>query len=88
MDKFSEEDLLSVVVFGASGDLAKKKTFPALFNLFCQVKSINCVIASDLSSNKTQVMLSCSSSKHHLFSSAGFSISGAGSDLRICKVYP
>ena len=39
MDKFSEEDLLSVVVFGASGDLAKKKTFPALFNLYCQVKN-------------------------------------------------
>lgn len=28
---------LSIVVFGASGDLAKKKTFPALFNLFAQV---------------------------------------------------
>eukprot|EP00300_Choanocystis_sp_HF-7_P042209 c8980_g1_i1.p1 GENE.c8980_g1_i1~~c8980_g1_i1.p1 ORF type:complete len:795 (+),score=199.14 c8980_g1_i1:160-2544(+) len=27
---------LSVVVFGASGDLAKKKTFPALFHLFAQ----------------------------------------------------
>ncbi|CAM9134606.1 unnamed protein product [Choristocarpus tenellus] len=26
---------LSVVVVGASGDLAKKKTFPALFELFC-----------------------------------------------------
>ena len=25
---------LSVVVLGASGDLAKKKTFPALFTLF------------------------------------------------------
>lgn len=24
---------LSIIVFGASGDLAKKKTFPALFNL-------------------------------------------------------
>eukprot|EP00252_Welwitschia_mirabilis_P018772 TRINITY_DN4194_c0_g1_i1.p1 TRINITY_DN4194_c0_g1~~TRINITY_DN4194_c0_g1_i1.p1 ORF type:complete len:516 (-),score=89.79 TRINITY_DN4194_c0_g1_i1:566-2113(-) len=27
---------LSIVVLGASGDLAKKKTFPALFNLFCE----------------------------------------------------
>eukprot|EP00456_Euglypha_rotunda_P062878 TRINITY_DN53073_c0_g1_i1.p1 TRINITY_DN53073_c0_g1~~TRINITY_DN53073_c0_g1_i1.p1 ORF type:complete len:188 (+),score=45.36 TRINITY_DN53073_c0_g1_i1:97-660(+) len=27
---------LSVVVFGASGDLAKKKTFPALFSLWSQ----------------------------------------------------
>jgi len=26
--------LLNVVVLGASGDLAKKKTFPALFKLF------------------------------------------------------
>jgi glucose-6-phosphate 1-dehydrogenase len=27
---------LSIVVYGASGDLAKKKTFPALFNLYCR----------------------------------------------------
>ncbi|CAL0323034.1 unnamed protein product [Lupinus luteus] len=27
---------LSIVVLGASGDLAKKKTFPALFHLYCQ----------------------------------------------------
>ncbi|CDJ50721.1 Glucose-6-phosphate dehydrogenase, putative [Eimeria brunetti] len=27
---------LSVVVFGASGDLAKRKTYPALFSLFCE----------------------------------------------------
>lgn len=27
-------DFVSIVVFGASGDLAKKKTFPALFGLF------------------------------------------------------
>jgi hypothetical protein len=27
---------LSIIVLGASGDLAKKKTFPALFNLFRQ----------------------------------------------------
>ena len=26
---------LSVVVVGASGDLARKKTYPALFKLFC-----------------------------------------------------
>lgn len=26
---------LTIVVFGASGDLAKKKTFPALFQLYC-----------------------------------------------------
>ncbi|GJP50614.1 hypothetical protein CLOM_g9757 [Closterium sp. NIES-68] len=30
------EGPLSIVIFGASGDLAKKKTFPALFNLFHQ----------------------------------------------------
>ena len=29
---------LSVVVLGASGDLAKKKTFPAIFNLYKQVQ--------------------------------------------------
>lgn len=28
---------LSLVVLGASGDLAKKKTFPAIFNLYKQV---------------------------------------------------
>lgn len=28
---------LSVIVLGASGDLAKKKTFPAIFNLYKQV---------------------------------------------------
>ncbi|KQK00202.1 glucose-6-phosphate 1-dehydrogenase, cytoplasmic isoform [Brachypodium distachyon] len=31
-----ESGCLSIVVLGASGDLAKKKTFPALFNLFQQ----------------------------------------------------
>ncbi|KAG1331349.1 glucose-6-phosphate 1-dehydrogenase, cytoplasmic isoform [Cocos nucifera] len=31
-----EVGCLSIVVLGASGDLAKKKTFPALFNLFRQ----------------------------------------------------
>lgn len=32
-----ENGCLSIVVLGASGDLAKKKTFPALFNLYRQV---------------------------------------------------
>lgn len=32
-----ESGCLSIVVLGASGDLAKKKTFPALFNLYRQV---------------------------------------------------
>jgi glucose-6-phosphate 1-dehydrogenase len=35
----SEEGCLSIVVLGASGDLAKKKTFPALYHLFYQVKN-------------------------------------------------
>lgn len=32
-----ENGTLSIIVLGASGDLAKKKTFPALFHLFKQV---------------------------------------------------
>ncbi|TVU15490.1 hypothetical protein EJB05_39013 [Eragrostis curvula] len=32
----SEQGCLSIIVLGASGDLAKKKTFPALYNLFDQ----------------------------------------------------
>ncbi|KAL7135893.1 hypothetical protein ABFS83_11G128800 [Erythranthe nasuta] len=32
----SETGSLSIIVLGASGDLAKKKTFPALFNLYRQ----------------------------------------------------
>lgn len=32
----TESGCLSIVVLGASGDLAKKKTFPALFNLYRQ----------------------------------------------------
>ncbi|KAI3981811.1 hypothetical protein MKX01_027796 [Papaver californicum] len=32
----SESGSLSIIVLGASGDLAKKKTFPALFNLYQQ----------------------------------------------------
>jgi len=31
-----EPEPLSIVVIGASGDLARKKTFPALFALYCQ----------------------------------------------------
>ncbi len=30
---FNDEDSLTIVVIGASGDLAKKKTFPALYEL-------------------------------------------------------
>lgn len=33
-----ETGCLSIIVLGASGDLAKKKTFPALFNLYRQVR--------------------------------------------------
>jgi glucose-6-phosphate 1-dehydrogenase len=33
-----ENGSLSIIVLGASGDLAKKKTFPALFNLYKQVR--------------------------------------------------
>lgn len=33
-DTMHNELRLSIVVFGASGDLAKKKTYPALFELF------------------------------------------------------
>ncbi|XP_042498801.1 glucose-6-phosphate 1-dehydrogenase, cytoplasmic isoform-like [Macadamia integrifolia] len=36
LDLVPETGCLSIVVLGASGDLAKKKTFPALFNLFRQ----------------------------------------------------
>ncbi|XP_031382724.1 glucose-6-phosphate 1-dehydrogenase 6, cytoplasmic [Punica granatum] len=36
LDSFPETGCLSVIVLGASGDLAKKKTFPALFNLYRQ----------------------------------------------------
>ncbi|KAJ2312102.1 Glucose-6-phosphate 1-dehydrogenase, partial [Coemansia sp. RSA 2702] len=35
LDKAAKENVpTTIVVFGASGDLAKKKTFPALFHLF------------------------------------------------------
>lgn len=33
----SETGSLAIIVLGASGDLAKKKTFPALFHLYHQV---------------------------------------------------
>lgn len=36
LDLVSENGCLSIIVLGASGDLAKKKTFPALFHLFEQ----------------------------------------------------
>lgn len=36
-DNVPEAGCLSIIVLGASGDLAKKKTFPALFNLYRQV---------------------------------------------------
>lgn len=36
-----EVGCLSVIVLGASGDLAKKKTFPALYNLYRQVDYIS-----------------------------------------------
>ncbi|KAJ1835339.1 Glucose-6-phosphate 1-dehydrogenase [Coemansia sp. RSA 2706] len=37
LDEAAKHDVLTtIVVFGASGDLAKKKTFPALFHLFQQ----------------------------------------------------
>lgn len=37
-DNIPETGCLSIIVLGASGDLAKKKTFPALFNLYRQVQ--------------------------------------------------
>ena len=41
IDNVLENGSLSIIVLGASGDLAKKKTFPALFNLFRQVLFIS-----------------------------------------------
>ncbi|RYR19161.1 hypothetical protein Ahy_B03g063875 [Arachis hypogaea] len=37
----SETGSLSIVVLGAFGDLAKKKTFPALFHLYRSCRSIS-----------------------------------------------
>lgn len=39
-ENVSETGCLSIIVLSASGDLAKKKTFPALFNLYQQVPGI------------------------------------------------
>ena len=39
--------VLTVVVLGASGDLAKKKTFPALFTLFKRGYAIILVIGHE-----------------------------------------
>lgn len=36
-ENMNESGCLSIIVLGASGDLAKKKTFPALFHLYRQV---------------------------------------------------
>lgn len=36
-EQVTETGCLSIIVLGASGDLAKKKTFPALYNLYRQV---------------------------------------------------
>lgn len=44
LESVPETGCLSIIVLGASGDLAKKKTFPALFNLFRQVCWIFVVI--------------------------------------------
>lgn len=38
LDIVPETGCLSIIVLGASGDLAKKKTFPALYHLFKQVR--------------------------------------------------
>lgn len=45
-DNVPETGCLSIIVLGASGDLAKKKTFPALFNLYRQVYLFACLIYS------------------------------------------
>lgn len=42
VDNAPETGCLSIVVLGASGDLAKKKTFPALYHLFLQVCLDSC----------------------------------------------
>ncbi|OIT05957.1 glucose-6-phosphate 1-dehydrogenase, cytoplasmic isoform, partial [Nicotiana attenuata] len=40
-DNIPETGCLSIIVLGASGDLAKKKTFPALFNLLCLIARVS-----------------------------------------------
>ncbi|MFN2190500.1 MAG: glucose-6-phosphate dehydrogenase, partial [Candidatus Promineifilaceae bacterium] len=32
------DDLTSIVIFGASGDLTRRKLIPALFSLYCKKK--------------------------------------------------
>ncbi|KAI4836746.1 glucose-6-phosphate dehydrogenase-6-phosphogluconolactonase [Plasmodium brasilianum] len=34
-NSFHKRELLTIIVFGCSGDLAKKKIYPAIFKLFC-----------------------------------------------------
>ncbi|SOV83473.1 glucose-6-phosphate dehydrogenase-6-phosphogluconolactonase [Plasmodium sp. gorilla clade G3] len=34
-NSLNKEELLTIIIFGCSGDLAKKKIYPALFKLFC-----------------------------------------------------
>ena len=59
------KESLSVVVIGASGDLAKKKTYPALFGLFHRgmlpekVRIVGYVLASSS-------MITCIIHSHHL----------------------
>lgn len=48
-ENVTETGCLSIIVLGASGDLAKKKTFPALFNLYQQVFYISFLIYDQLS---------------------------------------
>lgn len=62
-----ETGCLSIVVLGASGDLAKKKTFPALFNLYSQVSSPNSLFGSyqflvHTKEKKTVELRACTSS--------------------------
>jgi len=55
-----ESGCLSIIVLGASGDLAKKKTFPALYNLYRQVikgKSFCLLIKDTVSCESREVLL-------------------------------
>ncbi len=58
--------VLTVVVLGASGDLANKKTFPALFTLFkkgCVGLGVRllkmCLFAHDLAASSSGVAINC-----------------------------
>jgi hypothetical protein len=56
----SESGCLSIIVLGASGDLAKKKTFPALYHLYRQVikgKSFCLLIKDTVSCESREVLL-------------------------------